>query len=219
MQRVSPIHDQLAILNPGWIVINQMSAPSHFPGPAMGDVPAADLADLSCLQRWGCKGPGAAAWLEAQGLPVPVQPNTWKALPGGSLVARLGINEFLVEDGPECNRVPPLAAAEPTAGVYPVPRQDAVLALWGTAAPLLLRQTCSVDFAALSHSTGALAITSMVGVPLTVIPESREHFPLLRLYCDGTYGPYLWQTLLDIAGELGGGAAATGTAFALLQHP
>ena len=32
------------------------------------------LADLSLTPRHGCKGPGAAGWLAAHGLPVPARP-------------------------------------------------------------------------------------------------------------------------------------------------
>jgi sarcosine oxidase subunit gamma len=41
---------------------------------------------------------------------------------------------------------------------------------------------------------------------VTAIPELCAGRPTLRIWCDGTYGHYLWETLLDIAGDLGGGA-------------
>ena len=47
----------------------------------------------------------------------------------------------------------------------------------------------------------------MVGIAVTVIDASSAHAaPCYRIWCDGTYGAYLWDTLLEIAIELGGGA-------------
>jgi sarcosine oxidase, subunit gamma len=54
------------------------------------------LSDLSWRSRCGCKGPGAPAWLEAQGFVVPAGANRW-AQTEGVLVARLATSEFLVE--------------------------------------------------------------------------------------------------------------------------
>ena len=39
-----------------------------------------------------------------------------------------------------------------------------------------------------------------------VLWEQGQAGPLLRIWCDGTFGPYLWETLLDIAREEGGRA-------------
>ena len=44
----------------------------------------------------------------------------------------------------------------------------------------------------------------MVGVAVVALPSPDS----CRLWCDGSYGPYLWDTLLGIAVELGGGAVA-----------
>ena len=46
----------------------------------------------------------------------------------------------------------------------------------------------------------------MVGVGVTIINTSLDEQPRYRIWCDGTYGAYLWDTLLEIATELGGGA-------------
>ena len=54
--------------------------------------------------RVGLKGPGAADWLAANGIPVPLAPNTWthaekSDVAAALLVARLGASEFFLEDG------------------------------------------------------------------------------------------------------------------------
>jgi len=54
-------------------------------------------------------------------------------------------------------------------------------------------------------------LTSMVGVGVTVIAErplrSRvfRQCMALRIWCDGTFRAYLWQTLVEVARDLGGG--------------
>ena len=49
-------------------------------------------------------------------------------------------------------------------------------------------------------------MTMMVGVAVTVLTAGFGRTPCYRIWCDGTYGAYLWNTLLEIASELGGGA-------------
>lgn len=197
------------------------------------------LADGSAAARWGCKGPGTAAWIEAIGLSIPPEPNSCLPLQGSGLIARLGFTEYVVEGPAEL--LGRLQAAPRAAGVYPVLRQDAALLVGGVHLDALLRETCSVDFrpffstlsvsapraavpvrtaesAALQPRPGAngsvvpvkrpVVITSMVGVGVTIIPEWRAARPLCRIWCDGTYGHYLWETLLEVATSLGGGAVA-----------
>lgn len=177
---------------------------------APADQPAAaarlGLADVSLTARHGCKGPGTVAWLQGLGLPVPPQPNSWLPLDGGGLIARLGFTEFLVE-GPDA-LVAGLAATPRGPGVYPVLRQDAALIAGGSHLDELLRQTCNVNFRPLDLAARPVVLTSMVGVGVTVIPALRNGQPAVRIWCDGTYGHYLWETLLGIATELGGGAVA-----------
>lgn len=161
--------------------------------------------DVSWLRRAGCKGPQAAAWLAQLGLPVPPIPNSWLPMPPGGLVARLGRSEFLIEDAPDgrtCARI----EAEPCApGVYPVLHQDASLLLQGRRLHDLLLQTCSLNFAELDPAQRPVVLTSMAGVAITALPFAAAGVPSVRLWCDGTYGAYLWQTLVSIAEELGGG--------------
>jgi sarcosine oxidase subunit gamma len=187
--------------------VAELATASLVPAERAADVAARlGMADLSDLARHGCKGPGAAQWLAALGLPVPDAPNTWLPLEDGGRIARLGLTEFLVEGS--ASRLDAVMAAPRAAGVYPVLRQDAALVLTGDRLDELLRQTCSVNFRPLDPADRPVVLTSMVGVAVTAIPERLAGRPALRLWCDGTYGHYLWETLLEIAIELGGGAIA-----------
>jgi sarcosine oxidase subunit gamma len=216
--RLSPIHHELQSLEGSWQEINGM--PALIATPQDQDNAARlGITDLSFLTRFGVKGAGAADWLISQGIPVSDRPNSWQSLPDGSIVARLGMSEFLIEDSLHSQFAPHLAAAcqTPPARVYPVLRQDLAIGLCGDAVDNLLRQTCSVNFRALSLGNRPIVLTSMVGVAVTIIPGECSGLPCYRLWCDGTFGRYLWRTLLRIAIELGGGAIGAERFLELVQ--
>lgn len=208
--RLSPIHDRLQALPGTWRTIHGM------PSLVSRSTDAAwaarmGIADRSPLPRLGVKGAKAGDWLSQQGLPIPHRPNSWHPLPEGGIVARLGLTEFLVEDGLNGTIVPPLviASENPPSRVYPVLRQDLALGLVGDRVHDLLRQTCSFNFQALDLDDRPVVLTSMVGVAVTVLPGVHRGQPWYRLWCDGTFGTYFWQTLVQIGTELGGGAIGT----------
>ncbi|CAG9203812.1 conserved hypothetical protein [Paraburkholderia sabiae] len=163
------------------------------------------IADVSFLSRTGFKGKGAAAWLQAQDIPVPELPNSWAPLAGGGVVLRLGISEYLIEDGLTQGSSATVAHLDTPVHVYPVLHQDVALVLCGDAVQELLLQTCNVNFAALDLAARPVVLTSMAGVAVTVMPGIRAGRPYYRIWADGTYGLYLWECLAGIARELGGG--------------
>ena len=171
------------------------------------------LTDCSWRRRFGVKGPGAPAWLEAQGYLPPASPNSWH-LVGGALVARLATSEFLIEDlangqpGVTASTAVLHSAARPSE-VFPVARQDLVVVLRGVAVNDLLRQVCSVDFASLlaqaPRASGSLVLTAMAGVAVVALVLDRDGTRELVLWADPSFAPYFWGTLLTVATELGGG--------------
>jgi sarcosine oxidase subunit gamma len=184
------------------------------------------LADASCLQRLGLKGPQAGAWLGERGVSAP-EVNGWTRTADGAIVARLGRSEFFLEDRPGGTVVARwrgvLDAGPGTyapgiypPGIYPVPRQDAAIALAGERAGELLAQTCSVDFRARAPGARDVVMTSMAGVSVLMLRYEQGAGPLYRIWCDGTLGPYLWDTLLGIAREAGGRAVGFARMF---PHP
>jgi sarcosine oxidase, subunit gamma len=213
-QRANPMFEQIAALEPQWTTRESMPIVSRYGAEDANFARTVGIADASAHRRCGFKGPGTAAWLAQQGLPVPPQANTWLPLenamqPAGAcapgIVARLGRTEFLIEDALGGGVCPKLTPLTPPPGVYPVLRQDAELMLVGQRAAELLLQTCSIDFAALDLAARPAILTSMVGVGVTVIPELRAPLVRYRIWCDGTYSPYLWETLIGVARDLGGG--------------
>jgi sarcosine oxidase subunit gamma len=212
--RTSPLHASLAHLSPVWKEIKQMQVAWQIHGAASEQQARARLAlcDASCLERFGLKGPKAAEWLKAQGLPVPEQHNHWAPLDSGGYVMRLGLTEFFLEDGPQGTQVASarqaLGAGAP--GVYPVRRQDAGIILAGEMVQDLLAQTCNINFATAARDPNLVLMTSMVGVSVVIIMAEINGAPVYRIWCDGTMGHYLWETLLEITQELGGGAVGLG---------
>ena len=170
------------------------------------------MTDYSMQSRFGCKGPQAAAWLNAQGILVPSQANT-ACLGGDGLlrVLRLGQNEFMVEA--DQARIGALYSSTRQPGVYPVLRQDVCIGLEGELLNALLLQTCNVNFNALSAESLPVVLTSMAGVSVTVMPNLTAAIPNCLIWCDGTFGSYLWQTLETIGSELGPNLKATSSNY------
>jgi sarcosine oxidase subunit gamma len=204
-QRANPLFDPQSALAPRWTSVESMPVVSAYGADDHKLAQVVGIGDASPRRRTGFKGPGAVAWLQQLSVPIPVQPNQWAALATGGLVARLGRTEFLIEDGKGGATCARLQATPLAAGVYPVLRQDAALVVVGARAGELLLQTCSIEFAALQASAYPVVLTSMVGVAVTVAVDSFASARRYRIWCDGTYGAYLWTTLVDVARDLGGG--------------
>lgn len=187
-----------------WCEFRGMRLPATY--AREGDPAQLALADVSHLERWGLKGPGAAAHLTACGVPVPALANhwcDWQSATSNGLVARLGHSEFFLESNAALPG--PLAAGRLAADAYPVPHADTGFVLLGTQVHALLAQVCSIDFAARDVARREVLMTSMAGVSVLVIPLFANGLPLYRIWCDPSFGTYLHHTLLSIVEELGGG--------------
>lgn len=202
--RISPIFAAIAAHDAQWTERNRMRVVQQLRDDDGARAAVLGLIDLSHLARAGFKGPAAPSWVRTLGLALP-SPNAWEQLDGGGVIARLATTELFVEDAAEGRTVAAIEAAlaEPVEGVYPVPRQDAALALTGSRVNELLAQTCNVNFADVEDRS--VVMTLMIGVPVLVIRQTIGRRPCHRLWCDPSYAPYLWNTLAEIAQELGGG--------------
>ncbi len=165
------------------------------------------VADVSCLARYGVKGPNAMQWLVDHEIAIPSIPNGWTVSTSKTLVLRLGSSEFLVEDqlgGSTCSRL--VSDATRAASVYKVPRADAAFVVSGSEALNLLSELCPLDLREKSLSTHHLVMTQVAGISATIIRQTLNGESIYRIWCDGTYGSYMWAVLIEIATELGGGA-------------
>lgn len=204
--RISPLFDEQAPHAAKWTEIETMQSVATFGSADAARLVMAGVGDLTFRRRAGVKGPGAAAWLNALGIATPERINSWLRMEDGTLVLRMGNTEYLVEDAVGGTHSARMHATAPAAGVYPVPRYDAALLISGRNVIELTRQTCAFDFESMAASAQPLAMTSMVGVGVTVIAMDGPDGTYFRLWCDGTYGGYLWATLVEVASDLGGGA-------------
>jgi sarcosine oxidase gamma subunit len=125
---------------------------------------------------------------------------------GGGLIVRLGGDEFMIESG--SSELPSLLAkfdeyvAEDDRRVYRVEHQEATILLVGERAIDVMSQTCGINF--LEARKRRLIFTRVAGVSCGVLPESFDDKVTYRIWVDYTYATYLWETLVEICGELGG---------------
>ena len=182
-----------------------LSAPSLAKRGRIGVGANACLAENTASARLGLKGPGAADWLQSQGIVIPDTSNTWRELgDDSSLIARLGSTEFFVEQPAPAGLIDQLARAlrSPIDGVYLVLREDRAFVLEGSDANDVLAQVCNIDFKSVSRSKRHLVMTMMIGVAVLVIPQDSAsngarsaNGGCYRIWCDPTYGDYLWSSL------------------------
>ncbi|MET0987260.1 MAG: hypothetical protein ABW034_17845 [Steroidobacteraceae bacterium] len=162
------------------------------------------LADVSHLPRIGLKGPAAAGWLQLQSIEAPARPNTWRELVATSdqwsVIARLGNAEFLLEEDGDAPLIAQLSAQLQTEipGVYPVPREDSEFVLGGVRAASALAEVCNIDFASLKAQPGHAILTLIAGVAVLVMPQFDGARRRYRIWCDPSFGAYLWTTLNDV---------------------
>lgn len=202
--RLSPVAERLQLAGAMFEQRNAMAVAVSFGEQERLLSDAAGLADLSFLHKTGVKGPNVAEWLQQRiGAVPPV--NGWSHTSDGSIVARLGGSEFFVEDAQQATQCSQLAEAlrQPVDGVYPVKRNDAGFALIGNRINELLVQVCSFNFR--QQSDAGVVMTSMAGVNVLVLRQDCGPRPCRRIWCDPTLAVYLWDTLSEIALELGGG--------------
>jgi sarcosine oxidase subunit gamma len=204
--RRSSAHDSLATLEPHWGERFGMTVGLRFSTPEEEHIRLSELAlgDLSALPRFGCKGREASEWIAAQNLPVPSSIYGWRRLEDGGLLVRVDSREFMVENGfaGGCAENLIVELGSGADGVYQVQRQDAAFVLAGTRATDVLAQTCGIDFA----RTGDDFLKTRVALTsCSVKREPLGDVPAYRVWCEPSYGEYLFAALLEIVHELGGG--------------
>ena len=170
------------------------------------------LRESPAPQRVGFKGPRAAELLRRHGFEVPARANTWMPLRAHdhddslNVIARLGHTEFFIESADLApDDLERSLSAEP--GVYPVLRQDSAFVFGGARAGCALAEVCNVDFAALAPAAKPVVMTLMAGVAILTLPQSTDEGIIHRIWCDPSFGPYLWETLAEVVKTTTGRAA------------
>lgn len=214
MIRRSPAHDCLEHLKPRWGRLHDMPVALDY-GDASAESERAKtlaLCDVSALPRVTLKGPGAERWLREQGWEIPAAIYEISRVGRSDRIIRTGGTEFLVEDGVGGSTA--LGLLTPgkggTPGVYRIPRQDASFLLTGRDANDVLLETCGIDF---STRPPQAVYSRVAGVSCALLPVEPSGIPAFQVSCDGSYGVYLWETLLEIVREKGGSPVGMSSVF------
>jgi sarcosine oxidase subunit gamma len=200
--RRSPIEPWLAAHGAQWAPLGEGLVAARVADPAVeaARLGAAALCDLSVLPKLGLKGPGAAEWLRGQGIEVPGEIYGGAPLPRGGLVIRTGAAEFFLE----CDEKGDGRLFFKTSVPFFAERQDATFLVCGPRTFELFAQTCGVEVAAAPPRR--LIYARVAGVNCALWPDEVAGRPALRLWVDPSYALSLWESLVEIAEELGGGA-------------
>lgn len=195
------------------------------------------LVDLSPLPRIGYKGAGAPAWLQAQGVVLPGQPNRSRAQEDGTLVAALSAEEHLLlaplnnigegngndngEGGELCARTESAWSLDTAARCYQLPRADSHcwFAVSGDCASDMLAKLCGVDLRPAHFAVDAVAQTSLARVNAILIRPgtSAPQPPVFYLLTDSASAEYVWDCLLDAMKEFNGAIAGADALRALTK--
>ena len=216
--RQSPLQAALHHRHPQQgIPVHGMPAVRHFGDPDGEVVQAADLAvcDVSGFPRIGIRGSGCLAWVRDQGISVPDEVYGFvDSAELDSLIVRTGSAELLIEDGLTGSLTQRFGSLDPggVPGVYSYFRQDAGILLSGARANDVLRETCGYNF---RNPEADMVFTRVAGVSCGILKRDRPGLPVFHLWCDGTFGEYLWEQLEEIARDHGGRAVGLAPFFPL----
>lgn len=213
--RTSPVNDKLIDLQPQWGSLADMPVASAIGNSEVETVSAEKLGlcDVSFLPRITIKGSAANDFVSKHGLPLPEKIYDYHSLSEGGLMVRTGRTEFFIEDGRPGGVIARLreTLAAPVDGILPSWRQDVSLLLSGSDAVSLLAEACSFNF---RDAGDQFVMTQLAGVSCSILRRTWNGLSAYQLWADGTYGPYLWDTLLGIVRESGGDAVGTSCFFA-----
>jgi glycine cleavage system aminomethyltransferase T len=166
----------------------------------------ASLWDTSDLPTWLLKGHGAESWLASRVTNVPANIYDTTLVDGGARLIRTGADEFLIESTSGVQHS--LHQELLTDGDLPndflaFERGDAIFCLTGASARMVLAQTCGISWDDVKSDT--LVMTRVAGVSCAIRPTSIGNLAGYVIRVDPTYAVYLWEQLLIICEELGGG--------------
>jgi sarcosine oxidase subunit gamma len=216
MMKSTPVAHSQKKLNPKWGEVNGMQVALSFDTAEIEQDRKQKLGvtDVSCRQRFGVKGPQASQWLATQKIKTPDSVNSW-LMDKDVLVLRLGSSEFLVEQqvsGDVCKQLNEASEVN-TAGVYKVLRADAAFVISGDHVMTMFSELCKLDLSEKALKPNQLIMTQVADISATLVPEIINDRLVIRLWCDGTYGAYMWRVLHQLAQELGGGAVGLTNCF------
>lgn len=213
--RHSSLHGAHTHLKPTWGTRESMPIPTRFKGEDFGSAAkeAIVIADVSFLRKMSVKGPGADEWLRNQGVEPPETPfEVAPQIDAGGIIARIGRSEYFLEAAAGDTSSFFTQDHAPTPTAHPTSRHDASLLAVGPRVPEVIAQTCGVDI--VRELPGRIVLTRMAAVNAMLL--YRPGAATLRIWCDPSFGVYLYEALVDIAQDLGGAPAGLDAVHQLL---
>ena len=161
------------------------------------------LADTSATTKWLVRA--SATGTVAERLDAPF--GSSRATEGGALVLGSRPGEWIILGAAD-------AVAEVVAGIDGLDPSDFVTALdWthgralfratGPDAPRMLEKVCSLDWSDPMTPDGAVASASVAKVTCDVARNDIDGTPSYMIFCDRSFGQYLFDALIDAGGEFG----------------
>jgi sarcosine oxidase, subunit gamma len=187
-------------------------AKANSPITALAGVPGAmRIADLSLWPRAGLKGRGASAWLASRDARLPAI-NTALPQRDGSLLARLGENEYLALAGSDraagipCGLPDFALDGSPDPGLCPVPRfaADAWFALAGARLSEAFAKICGIDLRPHKFVDHSVAQAIVARTSAILVRDDLGTMVRFHVIADWSTAPYLWDVLVDAIAEYDG---------------
>ena len=161
------------------------------------------LSDASATVKWLVRGSSDGAAADRLGAPF----GSSRATEGGALVLGSRPGEWIVVGAAQ-------AVAEAVAGIDGLDSSDFVTALdWthgralfrvtGPDAPRMLEKVCSLDWSDPMTPDGAVASASVAKVTCDIARNDADGTPSYLIFCDRSFGQYLFDALIDAGDEFG----------------
>ena len=161
------------------------------------------LSDAGATVKWLVRGSSDGAAADRLGAPF----GSSRATEGGALVLGSRPGEWIVVGAAE-------AVAEAVAGIDGLDPSDFVTALdWthgralfrvtGPDAPRMLEKVCGLDWSDPMTPDGAVASASVAKVTCDLARNDVDGTPSYLIFCDRSFGQYLFDALIDAGDEFG----------------
>ena len=192
-----------------------MADPLAFESPVVRQYATAEpgdltLSDASATVKWLVRAGAEGAAADRLGAPF----GSTQAAAGGAVVLGSRPGEWIVLGAPD-------AVAEVIDGLDALDSSDFVTALdWthgralfrvtGPDAPRMLEKVCSLDWSDPMMPDGAVASASVAKVTCDIARDDVSGTPAYLIFCDRSFGQYLFDALLDAGEEFGLTVASAG---------
>lgn len=164
------------------------------------------MQDYSVFSRVGFRGIGAEAFLNANDVPIPEQPNQSLSFQDGLVVLRLSKAEFWIMSTNHQHHafVSTLeAAAQGIDNVYRLYCQHshACFFIKGEDTGKMFAKVCGVDLSAHTFQVGDVVQTSVARISAIVTKQTQDDSDYTLLFADIASVQYLWEALTDASAE------------------